>query len=31
LLGLAAIAAIAVIVLKHSDEDDGEINLPISP
>jgi hypothetical protein len=30
LLGLAAIVAIAAIVLKHDDED-GEINLPISP
>jgi hypothetical protein len=30
LLGLAAVAAIAAVVLKHSDED-GEINLPISP
>jgi hypothetical protein len=31
LLGLAAVAVLAAIVLKHSDEDDGEINLPISP
>jgi hypothetical protein len=31
LVGLAAIAAIAAIVLIHSDDDDGEINLPISP
>ena len=31
LLGLAAIAAFAAIVLVHGDEDDGEINLPISP
>jgi hypothetical protein len=31
LLGLAAIAALAAVVLVHSDEDDGEINLPISP
>jgi hypothetical protein len=30
LLGLAAIAAIAVVVLKNNDSD-GEINLPISP
>jgi hypothetical protein len=30
LLGLAAIAAIAAVVLKHEDTD-GEINLPISP
>ena len=30
LLGLAAIAAIAAVVLKHNDTD-GEINLPISP
>ena len=30
LLGLAAIAAIAAVVLKH-DDDDGEIDLPISP
>ena len=31
LLGLAAIAALAAVVLVHSDEDDGEIILPISP
>ena len=31
LLGLGAVAVLAAIVLKHSDEDDGEINLPISP
>jgi hypothetical protein len=30
LLGLAAIAAIAAVVLKHSDKS-GQINLPISP
>jgi len=30
LLGLAAIAAIAAVVLKHSDKN-GQINLPISP
>lgn len=30
LLGLAAIAAIAIVVLKHNDSS-GEINLPISP
>ena len=29
LVGLAAIVAIAAVVLKH-DDDDGEINLPIS-
>ena len=30
LLGLAAIAAVAAVVL-HDNDDDGEINLPISP
>jgi hypothetical protein len=30
LLGLAAIATIAAVVLMN-DDDDGEINLPISP
>jgi hypothetical protein len=30
LLGLAAIAAIAAVVLKHNDKN-GQINLPISP